>query len=271
VIKVWDVPSLCSGTDVKGLTIQGHNDRVLSLAFSPDSRRLASAGWDGGIKIRDAATARDLLTVPAGHTVKNLAFHPNGGRLASIEGPKLYVWNAETGERSLTLRMTTGGLGGLAYSPDGKHIAVGNWHMVRIWDVATTTEIHSFPHAGLVWSVAYSFDGRRIASGSSDQTVRTLDPNNGKELRTLRGHADRVLSVAFSRDGKQLASGSVDSTVRLWDAATGEEIATLRGHSGYVWSVAFSPDGLRLGSGGGTMRKVRLRFGTWHTCTPRKR
>jgi WD40 repeat protein len=97
--------------------------------------------------------------------------------------------------------------------------------------------------------VAFSPDGKQVASGSNDKTVRLWDAVTGTALQTLEGHSSWVSSVAFSPDGKQVASGSTDKTVRLWDAVTGTALQTLEGHSSWVRSVAFSPDGKQVASG----------------------
>ncbi|OQD81053.1 hypothetical protein PENANT_c030G04575 [Penicillium antarcticum] len=104
-------------------------------------------------------------------------------------------------------------------------------------------------HLDWVFSVTFSPDGQRIASGSSDNTIRLWDPVTGTLQQALEGHSDWVRSVAFSLNGRVLASGSSDNTVRLWDSATGTLQQTLEGHLGSVWSVAFSPDGCLLASG----------------------
>ncbi|TYQ30162.1 WD40 repeat domain-containing protein [Pseudanabaena sp. UWO310] len=119
----------------------------------------------------------------------------------------------------------------------------------RLWEViynireANRLEGHNKP----VTSVAFSPDGKTIASGSNDKTIKLWNLE-GKELRTLIGHRNGVWSVAFSPDGKTIASGSSDYTIKLWNLA-GKELRTLTGHSNWVESVAFSPDGKTIASG----------------------
>ncbi|MCJ1423010.1 hypothetical protein MMC29_000891 [Sticta canariensis] len=109
-----------------------------------------------------------------------------------------------------------------------------------------TMELES--HSNGVWGVAFSPEGKQIASASFDRTIRLWDSATGAARSTLKGHSGGVRAVAFSPDGKQIASASDDQTIRLWDSATGAARSTLKGHSDRVQAVAFSPDGKQIAS-----------------------
>ncbi len=105
-------------------------------------------------------------------------------------------------------------------------------------------------HSNYVSAVAWSPNGKRIASASGDGTVQVWNAGNGGNVLTYRGHSSDVLAVAWSPDGREIASGSLDATVQVWNASTGATILTYRGHSDAVFSVAWSPDGREIASVG---------------------
>ena len=97
-------------------------------------------------------------------------------------------------------------------------------------------------HADEVWDVAFSPDGKRLATASLDNTARVWDLSTGRTVLTLTNHTDGVYGIAYSPDGTRLATASRDGTAKIWDATTGQELFTLRGHTSTLIRVTFSPD-----------------------------
>jgi WD40 repeat protein/serine/threonine protein kinase len=238
-VKVWDAQT---GQELLTLKDEGGG-----VAFSPDGKRLVT-----GRKVWDTQTGRELLTLKGGHGV---TFSPDSKRLAGAGGEpgkpgEVKVWDAQTGQELLSLQGHTGQVNSVTFSPDGKRLAsADNYpdYLVKVWDAQTGQELCSIKGGG--WDVAYSPDGKRLASNSGDMTVKVWDAQTGQELLTCKGHTGQVNSIVFSPDGKRLASTSGDRTVKVWDAQTGQELFTFKKHTGVPWKVVFSPDGTRLASG----------------------
>ncbi len=177
---------------------------VDSMALAPDGQSLAVGHWNGGeVRLRGLGPDPAWTSLGKGWS-GTVAFSGLG-----VEGFEC-----------------------LAFSPDGSFVAMasrdGPIHApgkVRIVEVATGEEALILRgHNAEIWCVAYAPDGKTLATGSDDFTVKLWDVVTGDERLTLWGQTARVAAVGFSPDGRALASGSLDGTVRLWRAATAEEV-----------------------------------------------
>jgi WD40 repeat protein len=265
-ITVWDTSGRMR---LDFLGHQGANGNC--VAFSPDGRYLVSGNLGPRepepVKLWDAATGQQMLTFRGqpGH-VTSVAFSPDGKHLAAGGGGQgkpgdVKIWDATINQEVHTVsclplhspRPST-------FSPDGKRVVVWNNSFIAkpsegaVWDVATGEKLLALEgHGEAVYCVAYSPDGRFLASGSAAAArpgeVRVWDAATGKKHLTFKGHASWINGVAFSPDGKYLASASNDKTVKVWNTDSGKERAALKGHTDEVNCVAFSPDGKKLASG----------------------
>ena len=202
---------------VPALDLRGHAGWVLSVAFDREGSLLASAGDDGWVIVWDVAGGRRRGALRAEEAITAVAFSPGG------------------------------------------HLAAGTWNgRLGLWEPANGVLVRTFRgHMEKITSLAFDPSGRRLASGSDDDTLRLWDAETGEDLRLLgAGNEYDVTSVAFSPDGERIASGDGENTLRIWDAGYGEEVLVINGHEGTVTSVSFSPDGRRLVSGSrdGTVR-----------------
>jgi WD40 repeat protein len=246
-VTVWEAE-----TGKQALRLPGHARAVRSVCWSPDGRRLATAGDDQTVRIWEARTGQEQLTL-RGHTasVTGVCWSPDGRRLASGSHDRaVKVWDATKGQEVISVRGHAGAVLGVCWSPDGRRLAsAGGDATVKVWDTEKGREALSLQgHTREASSVCWSPDGQRLASAGTDQTVRVWDADRGQEALTLRGHTSYVNSVCWSPDGQRLASASSDGTVKVWQAETRQEALSLQGHTREVTSVCWSPDGRRLAS-----------------------
>ncbi len=243
----WDADS-----GVIKTILEGHTDRITSVAFAPDGKTIASASWDQTVRLWDADNGT-LKTTLKGHTdySSSVAFAPDGKTIASTAGDKIGLWDVDSGALKARLEVEgyTDWIFSVAFSPDGKTIASARWDQtVRVWDVDSgTLEATLKSHTDWKYPVAFSPDGKTIASIASAPIRHEIwlwDADSGALKTILQGHKEQVTSVAFAPNGKTIATASNDGTVRLWEANSGTRKAILEGHDrGWFFSATFSPDG----------------------------
>ncbi len=261
-VRLWDASS------GKVLHIlRRHTDRVNVVAWSPDGTHIASAGDDRLVHIWNVASRQVVFTFDRHNgKVINLAWSPDGMRIASAGADKtVQVWEVSSGRVLITYSGHTQPVSGLAWSPDARRIASGSGdRTVQLWEPAKDTRTNFFialfssstrpyiyrGHVQKITSVAWSPDGRRIASTSNDKTMQVWDVIHGRLGFIYQNPASAMNAVAWSSDSRYLAAASNDKTVQVWDAITRKSLATYLGHTGYVTTVAWSPDRGRIASAG---------------------
>ncbi len=241
--------------------LEGHDDTITSVAFSPEGKYTATASVDGTVKIWDAATRREVASpkwgAQAPSSATSVTFSPDGRVLAIATGDNsVMLWDTTAPEKEpVALRGPTAPLYAVAFSPDGKRLAAGGEdRSVLLWrldEPAGAPRVFK-GHQDTVRAIAYSPDGRTLASGANDNNIMLWDTSAPEpQPKTLNGHTQPVLALAFAYDGATLASGSDDGQIGLWNLRThGRAPAMLKGHEGSVGAVAYSPDGRTLASGG---------------------
>ncbi len=196
-------------------TLTGHEGRVLSIAYSPDGTRLASIEDDGTTLVWDAASGEELHRLP-GITVPGDAI----------------------------------GTQRIAFSPDGTRLVTGDGSLVKVWDPESGSLLLELSgHTADVWAVAFSPDGKLLASSGVDATVRIWDADTGALLHTLEGHQEAVECLAFHPDGQHLVTAGDDLTFKVWDVQSGELVAERADFSSEIYGIDYSPDGHYLAEG----------------------
>src|SRR5262249_21714966 len=191
------------------LVLTGHTYGVSGVAFTPNGQVLASASWDGTVRL----------------------------------------WEPITGKFLRSLNGKPPGFAGVGISANGQFLAAANWDgTVTVWDLIANQERVVKGQANRANAVAFSPDSQFLAWSSTDRTAIVWDLRNNTQKMVLSDHDDDVKTVAYNAQGTRLATGSDDRTVRIWDARTGQLLRTLPGHQGIVLGVAFSPDGRLVAS-----------------------
>jgi WD40 repeat protein/serine/threonine protein kinase len=268
-VTFWDTST---GERLTVLTTN-HQNWGRQVVFSTDGQYFATASQDHTVRIWDATSGDPVGDPFGGHSadVWSAAFVPGSDTIISADSDgKIIEWNITKPQSLATvLADSQDGLLTVAYSPDGKILAAAGGNTaensgsgdnnIRLWDTATAAiKTVLAGHQRYITTLAFSLDGKQLASASADQTIRLWNVDTGAVIQTfdLPQRTDWV-ALAYSPDGKSLASGSDQGNIFLWDIASGKIIGEpLKGHTAGIQSLAFSPDGRLLASGSDDSRVI---------------
>lgn len=232
--------------------LEGHKDRITSLAFSALGDQIVSGSWDGILLVwyrcSDFFYVNGILEGHSDH-VNDVAYSSTGKQIASASADKsVRLWDARDGNMQFILCGHTQWVQGVAYSPDGERVAsCSHDGTIRIFNTRTGEPVLvSDTKGGMLQCIAYSPDGQRIVSGNVQGTLQLWDAALLEMVVEWRGHASPINSVEFSPNSLGIVSCSGDRAVKLWDSQSGALVSDFRGHSGVVFGNVFSPDGSRI-------------------------
>ena len=286
-VRLWNIAAGCS------TILKGHSAPIRCIAFSPDGTHLVSGSLDNTLCLWNRVSGQQIRTLKGhGNGITSVVFSPNGKKVVSGSfDDTIGVWNIETGDSDV-LNADGGPVFCVALCPDGTLMASG--HMdgsARLWDMQAKKCIREFCHNYeqislkerqgaifdprlsilqdfndvIVYCVAFSPDGKLLASGSNHNIIRLWNIPTHDYVRVykesagaLEGHSGPVRSVTFSQDCRLLVSGSEDNTIRFWNVKTLQQIRELKRFYGDLRSAIMSPDGQLMASCSSQDKAVRL-------------
>ncbi|PYS73262.1 MAG: hypothetical protein DMF69_05290 [Acidobacteria bacterium] len=240
-VRIWE---LQNSRDPR--VLKGHTDRIRTVAFSPDGQSLATAGLDHTIKLWKTVSGKEGKTFKSSKNVIAVTFSSDGSQLFSASDNKAVTsWDLNSGRELRTAgdAASIEVVDSIAFASDRRSFVSSADKAVELFDVSSGAKLRTFDsRATGFYAVAFSPNGRWLASGGKDKTVRLWDTTIGREMPALVGHTGYVTSISFSNDDRWIASASIDKTIRIWETSTGQEIKKLTGHEGSIDAITFSPD-----------------------------
>ncbi|MFM7243490.1 MAG: protein kinase domain-containing protein [Planctomycetaceae bacterium] len=253
-IRIW---STADGTETA--ILRGHGGPVLAVCFDPSGERLASGSEDRTARVW-RLDREEPPTVLSGHDrpITGIAFAPDGGSVLTMSQDKtVRHWDVATGMETTRATITDPArpFNHARFSPDGTLVVTCSREFgdnaPLVWETSSGRLVATLKgHKQRAWDIAFSPDGRRLATAADDRTIKMWSADDWACIDTLVGHEAWVTAAAFSPNGQRLATTSGDKTVRLWDVATGDPILSMVGHSEAPAAVRFDPNNRFVASGG---------------------
>ena len=253
-LSVWDAST---GRNRSVFPIESHKGEAPVL---PGQRDVSSSSGSMGsyTSIMDVKTANGVKKHVKYQVHGTAAFSRDGAILAAAQNSSLatgnnrfsiLLWEIPSQQLQFTFKGHKGEIKALGFAPDGKTLASGSKDGTIRLWNTTTGDQTTSFSADTNTALAFSTDSKTLASVYDDKRIKLWDINTGEELMTLKGNIGICYALAFSADSKILASGSHDGTILTWDIATGTKLTTLKGHDNWIKALTFSPDGKTLASG----------------------
>ncbi|HMS42007.1 MAG TPA: serine/threonine-protein kinase [Pyrinomonadaceae bacterium] len=248
----WEYGFLQNLANPKGriATLQ-HSAEVWNVAFSPDSRKMATACGDGFARIYEVPSGKLLIQTTQEKNIWRVRFSPDGKFLATASGDSASssakIWNAETGAEILSLVGHTARVRAIDFSPDGKTIATGSYDgTIRIWNAETGAELKKFTFQNdgrflETHDLRFSRDGTKLLSATTEFAL-IIEIASGKNLLKVND-INTWHSITLSPDGKRFAVGASTSNIRIYETNTGKMLSEIKENAGRINNLAFSPDG----------------------------
>jgi len=266
------------GNSVYSRNVFRHPKYLLSVAYSPDGKTIATGCGDDQMRVWNVETGTiDSTFEGNSENGVSVAFSPDGNLIAGAFGTgltqnpmgpdpipnDLRVWDIKTKSLIWTLKGNTHEAGAVVFSPDSQLLA-GGGDQIKLWDMKSGQLLRTIGPVGYsLWKVVFSLDGKTIAGGDFEGKVKIWDVQTGRQLKTFNYSKHWVRAVAFSPDGTLVAGAGDDSvpakngnpeereyTIKIWEVKSGKERRVMHSLGNNIRTLAFSPDGHTLASGG---------------------
>jgi WD40 repeat protein/serine/threonine protein kinase len=254
LLRDWEWGYVLASCNQDLFTFEGHQDRIVDLAVSPDSTRFVTASWDRTARVWDIRSGTLAATLE-GHEdgITSVAFSPDGARVltASFDGTAR-TWDAQNGAQLaralVVLRGHEGAVNSAAYSHDGARVITASQDKTaKVWDAQTGAQLATLEgHENNVGSASFSPSDKQILTVSWRDRVRVWDASTYKQTGAFAVPAMKCYDAVYSPDESRILVTFMDETARVWHAKTGIGLYSLRGHSDRILRAVFSPDGSRI-------------------------